>query len=184
MRRFYSLIIVVLLVTFFVSCAATKQTRSQKKDISPFEYGLVSAKTGVERYQAVLKAHTAALEAGVNVDYTGIDTIRVELPSKAVQIPLTSDNDFKGCVFIIKNKAKHIYLFKFVQESETIDIDKKIIDDGDFKNIKELKRNRSLLLVEDEKPWVQNREGYAYGHKRKDMMLIEEGIAQKKKVMQ
>lgn len=183
MSRLYNLLLAIILATLSVSCSTAKQAGGQRSDITPFEYGLASAKTGIERYQAVLKAHTAALEAGVNVDYTGIDTIRLELPSKAVQIPLTSDNDFKGCVFIIKNKAKHIYLFKFVQESETIDIDKKIIDDGDFKNIKELKRNRSLLLVEDEKPWVQNRKGYAYGHTRKDILLIEDGIAQNKTVM-
>lgn len=46
--------------------------RRVHKDISPYDFGLSRAKTGIERYEVLLRTHKAAIAAGVNVDYTGI----------------------------------------------------------------------------------------------------------------
>ena len=81
------------------------------KDVSPFDFGLVKAKTGAERYKVLLKTHKAALVNGVNVDYSGIDTLRIEIPATSSYIPLTLYNDFKGCVIIVKNTSKNCWLF-------------------------------------------------------------------------
>lgn len=70
MRR----IVAVLLCALFVfSCSSMKNgERRVHKDISPYDFGLSRAKTGIERYEVLLRTHKAAIAAGVNVDYTGI----------------------------------------------------------------------------------------------------------------
>ena len=86
MRRTLSTITLTLTLTFMLSiltsCAATGHVNGGKKDVSPFEFGLAKAKTGEEQYDVLLKTHKAAVSKGVNVDYTGIDTIRIEIPAK------------------------------------------------------------------------------------------------------
>ena len=180
--------ILYLIVTFMFSisptiCLSTNLLGKSKGSVSPFEYGLAKAKNGVERYQVLLRTHKAAVAAGVDVDYTGIDTIQIEIPSKPSPIPLNSYNNFKGCVFVVKNISKNCFLFNTEEKDTPIIIDKKIIDSGDFQTIDSLKHGRYLLLIEDEIPWVQNRIGYSYGHQRRDILLIENGIAKNSLVM-
>ena len=164
-------------------CSATNQAGNHKGNVSPFEYGLAKANNGVERYKVLLKTHQAAVAAGVNVDYSGIDTIRIEIPVKPERIPLTRYNDFKGCVFVVKNKAKNCWLFNIEEKGTPIVVGKKDIDSGNFLTIESLKHGRFLLLIEDKNPWVQNRKGYSYGHQRRDILLIENGIAHNSVVM-
>ena len=183
MKKKYRYIVLMLLTIIFVSCATARQQTGQLKDVSPFDYGLARAKTGIERYNVLLKTHQAAVSGGVNVDYSGIDTIKLEIPAKAEQIPLTYYNDFNGCVFVIKNTARHFYLFKFLNEGRSIKIDKRSIDVGEYRKYKELNRGRALLIIEDENLWVDNRKGYSYGHTRKDIQLIENRVARNEVVM-
>lgn len=175
--------IVIFLFAISVSCSATNKPGNHKGNVSPFEFGLAKANNGIERYQVLLKTHKAAIAAGVNVDYTGIDTIEIEIPLKPGRIPLTHYNDFKGCVFIVKNIAKDCWLFNIEEKGTPIVVGKKNIDSGDFQTIDSLKHGRSLLLIEDKKPWVQNRKGYSYGHQRRDILLIENGKAKNSVVM-
>lgn len=170
----------VFSVIFFaltLYACTTARDLSKGKDVSPYDYGLKTAKTEIERYEVLLKVHRAAVVAGVNVDYSGIDTIRLEIPTNPSRIPLTNYNDFKGCVFVIKNNSKNTYLFNKTINGNSVEIDKRLIDSGDFRTHNFLNQGRYLLIIEDEKPWVQNRRGYDYGHKRKDILLIENGIA-------
>ena len=147
------------------------------RDVSPFEFGLKSAKTDEERYNVIYETHKAAVAAGVNVDYTGIDSLRIEITAKSSRIPLTRYNDFKGCVFVVRNTAKKAWLFDCVTTESSITIDKSLIDDGDFRSIDVLHRGRFLLIIEDENLWVSNRSGHSYGHTRKDILLLENGVA-------
>lgn len=166
-----------------LSCSATNHFGKISKDISPYDYGLMKAKTGVERYQVLVNTHKAALAAGVNVDYTGIDTIRLEVPGKPTPIPLTHYNDFKGCVFVVKNTSKKCNLFERRDEGNPISISKRLIDKGDFRSVGVLKQGRYLLIIEDENPWVLKRRGRDYGHTRKDILLVENGMAKNAVVM-
>ena len=60
---------------------------------------------------------------------------------------------------------------------------KRDIDRGNFSSYPQLAHGRVLLSVSDDKPWVENREGYKYGHVRKDILLVKNGLAQNKTVM-
>ena len=175
--------IIIFLFANCIFCSATNLPGNHKGNVSPFEYGLAKANNGIERYQVLLKTHQAAVAAEVNVDYTGIDTIEIEIPLKPERIPLTHYNDFKGCVFIVKNRAQNCWLFNIEEKGTPIVVGKKNIDSGNFLPIESLKHGRFLLLIEDEKPWVQNRKGYSYGHQRRDILLIENGKAKNSVVM-
>ena len=48
--------------------------------VSPFDFGLREATGGMGRYFALYNAHVAALQQGVEVDYSGVDTLELELP--------------------------------------------------------------------------------------------------------
>lgn len=166
-----------------VSCSTSRCAHRGQKDISPYDFGLTTAKTGVERYEVLLKTHKAAVATGVNVDYSGIDTIKLEIPEKPKRIPLTQYNDFKGCVFLIKNTEKNCWLFGIDQKETPISISKQDIDNGNFQSVKTLRTGRYLLMIEDENPWVLNRKGHSYGHQREDILLVENGKAKNKPVM-
>lgn len=181
--RYLRLFIFCLITVFGIaSCGAINKV-GQKKDLSPNEFGLAKAKTGIEHYEVLLKTHQAAVAVGVNVDYLGIDTIRLEIPAKPSRIPLTQYNDFKGCVFVVKNTSKACYLFERRVEGTPISIDKRLIDKGEFRSVDALKRGRYLLIIEDENLWVLQRKGHSYGHPRKDILLVENGVAKNSVVM-
>lgn len=184
MRLLLPKLFIITAVAFAaVSCSASRCAHRRQKDISPYDYGLATAKTGVERYQVLLKTHKAAVAAGVNVDYSGIDSLDIEIPETYRIIPLTPYTDFKGCVITIKNTSKRALLFSLAREELSINVDKKLIDKGDFRSIPELSKGRCLLLIEDENPWVLNRKGHDYGHQRKDILLVENGRAKNKITM-
>ena len=169
------LIIILLLVT--LPCSSTNHLSRYKKDLSPYNFGLAAANTGEERFEVLLKTHNAAVAAGVNVDYTGIDTVRLEIPAKTSSIPLTQYNDFKGCVFVVTNFSEDCYLYERRIEGTPIHVEKKYIDAGYFRMVDSLRNGRFLMIVEDENLWVQNRKGFSYGHSRKDILLVENGVA-------
>lgn len=177
MMRALKTIVIIFLALVPISCSSARRIAETKIDVSPYDFGLRTAKTGVERYQVLLKTHQAAVAAGVNVDYSRIDTIRIEIPDKPKLIPLTQYNDFKGCVIVVKNTAKNCWLFGVEQEGTSIEVSKQAIDAGDFQAVEPLKHGRYLLIIEDENPWVLNRKGHDYGHQRKDILLVENGMA-------
>ncbi len=172
-----------LVSVFCISACGSIHKVGQKKDLSPYDFGLIKAKTGIERYEVLLKTHQAAVAAGVNVDYSGIDTIRIEIPPNPKRIPLTRTNDFKGCVLIVKNTSKACWVFENRTRGSNLHIDNRLIDLGDFRTIDSLKKGKFLLIIEDENLWVPNRKDHSYGHSRKDVLLVENGIAKNKVVM-
>jgi len=182
---FLSKLIYISAALVAVSCSSFRCAQAQRgqKDISPYDFGLATAKTGVERYEVLLKTHQAAVAAGVNVDYSGIGSLDIEIPEKFKRIPLTQYNDFKGCVFNIRNLSNKGWLFYLAREEKSVSVDKKLIDSGDFRSIPEISKGKYLLLIEDENPWVLNRKGHDYGHQRKDILLVENGRAKNRPVM-
>ena len=175
--------IVALFAAFFMlSCGVTNSVR-QRKDVSPILFGLKEARTGVERYDVLLRTHQAAVAKGVNVDYSGIKRIDIEIPRGAKAIPLTQMNDFKGCTIYVRNTCKNGWLFTATAKSEEIEVSAKAIDGGDFRSYPQLRRGKYLLIIEDKNPWVENRRGYSYGHQRQDILLIEKGHAKNTVIM-
>lgn len=151
--------------------------------VSPTDYGLKTAKTGVERYWALYNAHIEALKRDTEVDYTGISAIEIEIPNDAKSIPLGKATDFKGITIKAKNKAKEFYLFSLVNESKEITLNGDKIDRETFGDVGALKRGWRLFVVEDQTPWVGQRKGYGHAVYRKDALLIYKGVAQNKTVM-
>lgn len=171
---------VLLLPFLFFSCASLRVGRNS---ISPYDYGLSDAKNGVERYNVLLKTHQYAVQHGIDVSYKGIRRIEIEIPKNAVRIPLTDNNDFSGCEFVITNKQKTVYLFESLAPSKSIIVSKSDIDKGDFRRYPALSKGNHILLIEDSNPWVENRKGYDYGHIRRDILLVSGGKSQNRVIM-
>lgn len=169
----------LLLVLF---CFDTLDAKAGGRDLSPIDFGLFQAKNGVERYECLYRAHCAAIEAGVNVSYKGIDSLHIEIPKGAKGIPLAENNDFGGLVLIVKNNAKDHFIFWMMQQATEIQVSKEIVATGCYSSIKPFSKGDVVLLLSDKTPWVENRRGYEYGAIRKDIILLKDGIPQNKTV--
>ena len=141
------------------------------------DYGWNSAQTDVERYRVLLLTHQQAVNKGEAVDYTGFETINVELPQDARPIPLGDNTDFKGCTFHVVNNSRDCYLFEYRKSITPLTLDKRIIDGGDFSSVPELATGRKLLIIEDQNVWAK-RIGYSYQAPRRDILAIIDGQAQ------
>ena len=145
--------------------------------VSPLDYGLREATTGVARYYALYTAHTEALNRGIDtVSYAGIDTIDLELPPVWQTIPLTRITDFAGVVINVTNNAHHGALFGMYNSAHGLEMDKRMIEGGYYGSIPQLANGMHLLVLADEHPWTERR-GYGYKHYRRDLVVVNNGIA-------
>ena len=145
------------------------------KNVSPFDYGFAEARNGEERYNVLYRAHTEAINKGVDVDYTGIKRVDLEIPSSAKSIPLTCNTDFKQAVFYVENRQKDLFLFTMSGNARRIQVDKRELVRNRHE-IKELKGKDALLSVYDDNLWVEKRTGYDYGASRRDIIVIRNGV--------
>lgn len=172
-----------LCVSFIlIGCAATSASSTRIKPISPYDYGLSSAKTRIDTYWVLYNAQKAAVETGTSVNYKGIERLEIEIPNDAKSIPLSSVNDFKGMELVVINQHKDFVLFVREPKAESISIDKKDIDRGIFSKYETLRKGEHILKITDGNLWVDKRKGYSYGHTRKDVLLIKNGRAVNKTV--
>lgn len=165
--------IVIFWATFFaVGCAA---------QISPFDFGLREANGGMGRYFALLNAHRAALEKGVDVDYSGIDTLYLELPPGFASIPIGRHTDFGGLVLFVTNHAHHGALFAMHNSSEPVELDKRDVDALEYSHVPGLEHGTRLLVLHDATPWTERR-GFGYKAYREDLILVHDGKGQNRPV--
>ncbi len=146
----------------------------QAQSVSPLTYGLREAEDGIARYRALYFAHVAALEMGATVDYTGIDTVDIEIPPDFASIPLGRETDFKGMVINVTNHSRHGALFSLTQQALQLEISKATVDSRHFDSIPELASGWHLLVLNDKHPWTERR-GYGYKHYRSDIMVVHDG---------
>lgn len=151
--------------------------------ISPYDCGLSEATTGEQRYQVLYETHTKALAVGAAVDYSGISFLEITIPKNAKSIPLADNNDFKNVRIVVTNHTKDFFLFRYINQSMSIDVLAKDIDVGCFIKYPELREGRHLLAISDDSLWVDKRQNYNYGHTRKDILLVSNGIARNKTIM-
>lgn len=151
--------------------------------INPLDYGINEAKTGVARYEVLLKCHKDAVKLGAKVSYAGIREIDLEIPAKFTSIPLTEDTDFAGCTITVTNTKKRACLFAMTSTLEPIDVSAKAIDESDFRSVKALSNGTYLLVITDKNPWADQRIGHDYGHNRNDVMLVKDGKGYSKPTM-
>lgn len=153
--------------------------------VNPLDYGLKEAKTGIERYEVLLKCHNDAFRRGLNVSYKGIDSIFIEIPKNPQSIRLTEQTDFAGVVMTVLNKSKSMTLFYMTQDAKEVVLDGYAIDKGNFTNNETLSTEIKLLVIQDENDWISERLGYnnSNGYKRSDVLLLKNGLAQNKTIM-
>lgn len=172
------LTILLVLASFMLTGKAqTEVTMDSTQCFSPFDFGLSEALTDSARYEVLYQTHLAAAAAGGDVSYEGIGSLTIEVTAGSKSIPLTLNNDFRGLKLTVRNNAQKCYLFEMVQPATPIVIDKKMVDEGDFRDADSLSDGSWLLVLEDETPWVANRAGYAYGAMRKDLLFVQKGKA-------
>lgn len=147
------------------------------KPLSPFQYGLREAKTDLERYDAILQTHQAAVSQNCGVTYKGIQRIEIEIPYSASPITLSNYTDFAGVEIVVRNLKKKIVLFEIAQELTPVEVTKEELGKGDYGKNKSLNSGYKMLIIEDQTPWVENRKGYDYSAIRKDVVLLKNGIA-------
>lgn len=165
------------------ACSSMQKGGVAGRELSPYDFGLSSAKNGIDRYNVIYKTHSAAIAAGVSVSYKGITSLDLEVPPNAKSIPLSMKNDFNGVSFNVENSQKDFFLFEYQPKAAVITVSKRDIDKGSFINYPVLARGRHLLVISDNNPWVGQREGYSYGHTRKDILLLNNGKSLNKTVM-
>lgn len=149
--------------------------------LSPLDYGLREATNGTERWNALYKAHADAIARGMEVSYEGIDTLYIELPSDFKPIPLGRHTDFRGLVLYVTNHVAHGSLFNMVSPSKPVAVDKSLVDSLDFRSVPELAQGHHLLVLEDLTPWTERR-GYGYRQFRRDILVVNDGLAENKPV--
>lgn len=151
--------------------------------LSPFLFGLAEAASDTDRYWVLYNTHKTALDLGALVSYDSIHELSIEIPQNAKPIPLGDSTDFGHLVLKVKNNVKNFNLFQLTQRVDTLPLDKALIDSGDFSGIEEIAHGNFLLLLRDDSLWVDKRQGYSYGHTRKDVVFVENGKAQNQPIM-
>lgn len=169
MKFRYTLSILVFICSFV--------TASAYETINPSSYGVLSAKNGVERYNCLLACHKDAIKKNASISYAGIKTLDIEVPVDAVSIPLPNEVDFARVQLNVKNTQKNIFLFVSHESTANIQVSAKEIDTSRFTDNPALRTGSYLLILNDEKPWVENRKGYSYGATRRDVLYVENGLA-------
>lgn len=169
MKKYIAPLLLLLFLMLNTSVVAQDTT------LSPIKFGLYEADSDSARYEVLYQTHVAALKAGVAVDYSGIDTLTIEVTKSSNRIPLGKTTDFKGLRLRVKNRSKLCYLFELQQEAKAITIDKSLLDGNDFSSVPELADGLYQLTIEDETPWVEKREGHNYPATRCDILLICDG---------
>lgn len=145
--------------------------------MSPLDFGLESANTGVQRYEVLLRTHEAAIKMNVGVTYAGISRIDLDIPLSSKAIPLGDYTDFAGVVINVTNNAGNRFLFEIDNETSSIVLTKKQFSKEGLSRVKKLKKGLHILIIEDRSPWIKQRRGYQYGVSRKDIILIDDGVA-------
>ena len=177
MRKFVAPLLLLLFLMMSTSVVAQDTT------LSPIKFGLYEADSDSARYEVLYQTHVAALKAGVAVDYSGIDTLTIEVTESSNRIPLGKTTDFKGLRLTVRNKSKLCYLFERLQTATPVTIDKNLLAGDNFSSVPEIANGLYQLVIEDENPWVAKREGYSYSAIRRDILLICDGLSRNRPVM-
>lgn len=148
---------------------------SQAGNLSPLDYGLKEAKSGIERYYVLLRTHQEAIKQHRGVTYKGIQSIDISIPEGVGSIPLSDYTDFAGVVINVINNQKDIFLFSKEAALRDISLSMSQPVTYNYDDVTELREGVFLLCIEDQEPWVKNRSGYDYGATRQDILLIENG---------
>lgn len=143
--------------------------------LNPLNYGLLDAKTGLERFRVLEACHKEAVRKGADVSYSGISSIEIEIPGDAKSLPLTRSTDFCGVKLSVLNKTKDIALFAMANSKTEITVpDTDLHKGARLQQLEQL--GLKMLVVQDDSLWVYRRRNKPYGATRKDILLINNGV--------
>ena len=157
---------------------------------------------GLMVYNRLREIHASALTLGsdTRVVYPLEATVNIEIPPGATTIPLTSNTDFNGCSFVVKNTSTdRFFLFSLdrrsdLQDNETVNfttlasaerkvnINGNVIDSGDFSSVPALSQGHKLLYVYDPNVWSIGGVSGTLEVYRRDVIHIVDGQAQNKPI--
>jgi hypothetical protein len=148
---------------------------------------LASCGSNIARYNYLLERHQTAAYAteSSSVIYPENLQISIELPYGAISIPLPDTTNFNGCTFnVLNTTTPDICLFALTPKRvpTSVFVSKRSIETGFFTDNPELATGVKLLAIEDESEWVNERVGYTTPFYRRDILLLEDGIAQNKTI--
>ena len=150
--------------------------------VNPLDYGLNQAETGFQRYAVLLRCHEDAIAHGYGVNYQGIDSIDIDIPTNPSGIPLSYFTDFGGVKISVKNCSNSFFLFRLSNELNPIQVIGTDIDEGNFTSYKSLSNGMKMLVLEDETPWVNRRIGYNEIATRRDLLILKDGFSLNKPI--
>ena len=148
---------------------------SLSKSISPFDMGLREAITPEDRYMVLYYTHKYAIDHDMTVNYSGIVSIDIAIPEGALSIPLGRLNNFAGITINVLNTCSTHTLFVLQNELIPLTIDARICDEQNYKSVECLKKKKNLLIIHDDNPWGDTRNGFSYSAQRADIIYIEKG---------
>ena len=150
--------------------------------INPLNYGLLEAKSSVERYNVLAACHKEAYITGAAVSYQGINLIEIEIPKGAIPMPLTITTDFCGVTLKIFNENQDVFLFEMINDRCKVDISGRDLHKNARLYKQEFITGCHMLMVQDDSLWVYRRRNKNYGAKRRDMLLVKNGVVQNEPV--
>lgn len=151
--------------------------------ISPLDFGLADAESDSERYEILYNTHLKAVQECMNVSYEGVGTVTIAITENSRPIPLATQNDFGGTHLIVKNNTRAQYLFEMLDTVwQDIPISAAAADSGNFVSVNWLSNGLFQVVLEDGRPWVNNRSGYSYGAIRRDILLVKNGRAENRPI--
>lgn len=163
----------ILVLIILVICN-TQVYGKVKKSLSIKDFKTTLCEFNASNYFTLKEFHEQAIALGFDLDYSGLDTVKLEIPANAAPIPIPNSINFQNVVFLVKNKNKDFYLFKFCNDLTPIEICKECLKKNKGLNLPEFKNKKILLVATDENPWVKERKGYNATQVRKDIFIIDD----------
>lgn len=168
-----SIRIVLILPCILAAICNINATKVFIKDIDT-DFSIFS----YSNFEKLLSVHKDAISKGCEIDYSGVDTIKLDIPNTAKSIPLPNIIDFKNTVFVVNNEQKDLSLFTLSHELKSIDISSERLNRLDFSDIKEFYGKKVILVIQDENSWIKERKGYGTPHIRRDILIVNKGKAE------
>ena len=162
-------------IFYIIICVMIISGNAIADTMNPINFGILNCKTGIERFYALSRCHTEALQKGSTVSYQGIDSLYIEIPNDGCTIPLTCNTDFCNVRICVMNNVKDMSLFTLSKEMEYITIEPSKLRKGAI--INQLTNNELCLIsITDSNPWIKERLGFGHAVYRSDILVIKKGV--------
>lgn len=113
----------ILVLTLFIFCFVLGNCKV-KKTISVKNFKTCLNEFNLTNYNLLKEIHEDAITNNLCLDYSGVDTIKLEIPANATPIPIPHSINFKKAVFLIRNNNKDVCIFEYSNPLTPIELNK------------------------------------------------------------